>query len=89
MMITYRIKGYEYSFAPTCGVFNDFDLEEESDLEEITKQACEDFRDNRDGWEVWKEGDADVELYDEEGKLLFSCGVGLQYEPTYEIWGVK
>ncbi|QYC52568.1 hypothetical protein [Salmonella phage SSBI34] len=83
-MIKYIIQGYEYSFAPDITIF---DLTDEWDLEAIAQQAAANYRDYHDGWESWKEGDVDCELFDEDNKLIYSCKISLCWEPSFEIWG--
>lgn len=89
-MIGYRIKvgpysTYEYLFKPSFSLYD----ADRHDLELIVQEACADFRDNHDGWEAWREGDADVELFDPcDGSPIFKCKASLIYEPSYEIWGI-
>lgn len=90
-MIGYRIKigpyfKAEHLFAPNISFFDQTDS---LDLEQAAMQAAEDFQDNHDGWELWKEGDVDMEMFDPgSGETFFECKVSLVFEPTYEIWGV-
>lgn len=88
--------GYRISIGP-CGPYENFfkpsrpffDVTDVWDLESGVEEACADFRDNHDGWESWKEGDADIELFNPStGEVVFECKVSLVFEPSYEIWGV-
>lgn len=90
-MIGYRISIGPYFKAENLFVpnINLFDALDSMDLEQAAMQAAEDFRDNHDGWESWKEGDVDMELFQpKSGEILFKCKVSLMFEPSYEVWGV-
>lgn len=91
-MIGYRIRigkflNVEYLFAPNIGLF---DLTDEWDLESLAEMACEDFRENHDGWECWKEGPVELELFNPSTEeTLFRCRVNLEFEPSYEVWEIE
>lgn len=90
-MIGYRIKigeflNVEHLFAPNIGLF---DLTDEWGLKSLSMMACEDFRDNQDGWESWKEGSVELELFNPStAETLFRCRVNLEFEPSYEVWEI-
>ena len=91
-MIGYRINigpcgPYEHTFKLSHPLF---DLTDKWDLESLAKMACEDFRENHDGWECWKEGPVELELFNPStAETIFRCRVNLEFEPSYEVWGIE
>lgn len=84
-VLEYEINGSgRISFVPDIRFF---DVQDEWDLEQAAELAAQDYRDNHDGWEGWREGDVNLELFQNDVRIL-KCKVSLCWEPSYEVWGV-
>lgn len=83
-MLTYAVaKGSKHELIKSSWPFN-FDLDDTEDLSWFVEVAAEDYRDNKDGWEEWRDGTRDIELFWNDQSLGI-YEVFLEYAPEYSV----